>query len=170
MIAATPYHCTSQPNIRIKNRQKKNRKREADPARKAAVKGWCKGQLCTCGCGQPANCAHHPNDTLYGDEWADLSQCEPWQSFCHHMHHKGFVRCPECGGWMRHGHEMCSKCRKVSRATRRRHNRHPCPKNLGNQRCAFSWSPVCSFSPQRATECDWYASHLKTQARTGATS
>lgn len=152
---------TNPQEIRKDNRQAHNREREANPERKAAVKAWCEGKTCTCGCGQPANCAHHPTDDLYEDEWANLDECEPWQSFCHHMHHRGFVRCPECSGWMRPGKEMCSKCRGVTKATRRRHCRHPCPKNRGSQKCAFSWSPVCSYSPQRALECSWYANHQK---------
>lgn len=152
---------TCPQEIRKDNRQARNREREANPERKAAVKAWCEGKTCTCGCGQPANCAHHPTNDLYEDEWANLSECEPWQSFCHHMHHNGFVRCAECGGWMRPGKEMCSKCRGVTKATRRRHNRHPCPKNRGSQKCAFVWAPVCSYSATRALECSWYANHQK---------
>jgi len=157
MSAAKPHHCISQPNIRIQNRQTKNRKRERDPARIAAVKEWCVGKLCTCGCGQPANCAHHPSDDLYEDEWADLSQCEPWQSLCHHKHHKGFVRCPECGGWMKPGREKCSKCEGwVAKRIRQGKSRHPCDHNRGSQRCWRNGQLlVCPYSPRTAeARCD----------------
>ena len=150
---------TCPQRISINNRQANNRAREADPARKAAVEAWCVGKLCTCGCGQPANCAHHPTDDLYQDEWADLSQCEPWQSFCHHMHHRGFERCPECKGWMRKGREKCAKCsgwRKRNQLSGRIW--HPCRKNLGRQKCTELI--VCSYSPKKARVCDHFGERV----------
>lgn len=149
------HHCTCQPRIQIENRQAKNRKREQDPARKAAVKAWCKDKLCSCGCGQPANCAHHPSDNLYDDEWANLDECEPWYSRCHHLHHKGLARCPSCGGWMRAGNEKCAKCQghRVHN-TKMGYVRHPCGKNFGRQRCTERI--VCRRSPAKAEGCDYF--------------
>lgn len=160
MIAASPYHCTSQPNIRIANRQAKNRKREQTPERKAAVKAWCVGKTCTCGCGQPANCAHHPSDDLYEDEWADLSQCEPWNSRCHHLHHKGFVRCPECGGWMRAGREKCAKCAGWT-GKKEHFNRHSCDRHGAGQICSRS-SYRCPYARTKAEKmCDIFEAKKK---------
>ena len=102
---------TNPQRIRADNRQAHNREREATPERREEVRLWCIGKQCSCGCRQDANCAHHPGDDLYADEiWANLDECEPYQSFCHTLHHKGYVRCLGCGGWMRKGREECSKC------------------------------------------------------------
>jgi hypothetical protein len=154
--------CTSQANIAIENHRASQEQICGDPHHQADVDAWVKGKVCSCGCGRPATTPHHPDLNVYGtEEYHDLSLCEPYYWHCHKMLHKGFVRCPECSGWMRPGHEMCSKCRGVTKATRRRHNRHPCPKNRGSQKCAFAWAPVCSYSPKRALECNWYAEHMK---------
>lgn len=110
MTPATIHSVTNPGAIRAQNRQTRNRKREVSPERKAAVKAWCVGKLCSCGCGKPANCAHHPSDDLYQDEWANLDECEPYNSRCHHLHHKGLERCPSCGGWMKAGAETCFNC------------------------------------------------------------
>lgn len=150
---------TNPQEIRKDNRQAHNREREQNPARKEAVRIWCTGKLCTCGCGQPANCAHHPTDDLYQDEWADLSQCEPYQSWCHMMHHRGFERCPECRGWMRKGREKCAKCsgwRKRNQPSGR--IRHPCRKNVGRQKCTELI--VCSYSPKKASACDHFGERV----------
>lgn len=148
---------TNPQRLRADLRQANNRQREQAPERKAAVERWCIGKLCSCGCGQPANCAHHPTDDLYGDQWADLSECEPYNSGCHHMRHKGYDRCPECGGWMKRGSEKCAKCRGWrARNTKRGIVRHPCSHNIGRQRCQRDGRVlVCPYSPRTAQQrCD----------------
>lgn len=138
MIAT--YRCQSPDNIRIQNRQAKNRKRERDPKRRAEVKKWCEGKLCTCGCGQPANTPHHPGDNCYADEiWADLRECEPWRHTCHRRYHKGWVRCPQCGGWMKPGFEVCYKCSGGGKTHTRKkipfRIDHPCQDHRRTGRC-----------------------------------
>ena len=112
MIAVTIHHCISQPNIRIQNRQAKNRKREVDPALVAIKKQWCIGKVCDCGCGRPANTPHHPKGELYENDpaYADPANWEPYYHTCHHNLHKGLVRCPTCTGWMQPGNEKCYRC------------------------------------------------------------
>ena len=155
MSSAATYHCTNPQRIRIDNRQADNRQRESNPDRKAAVKAWCIGKLCTCGCGKPANCAHHPTDDLYGDEWGNLDECEPYTGRCHHMKHKGYDRCPECGGWMKRGSEKCAKCRGWrARNLKKGVVRHPCEDNEGRQVCRTRL--VCPYSPQKAENCDYF--------------
>ena len=159
MIAVNPHHCISQPNIRINNRQYDNRKRERTPARRAEVKAWCSGKLCTCGCGRPANTPHHPHDGLYQDEyWADLRECEPWYHQCHHNYHHGLVRCPECGGWMKQGREKCAKCSGWTRTAKKpRHAWHSCGWNRGNQQCSNSArrDRICPYNSRDApNRCD----------------
>jgi hypothetical protein len=151
---------TCPQEIRKDNRQAHNREREQTPERKAAVKVWCIGKTCTCGCGRPANCAHHPTDDLYQDEWANLDECDPWQSFCHHMHHKGFVRCPKCGGWMRPGKEACSKCRGST--IRKPSIKHPCDRRKPDQKCARKPGMVCEYSAAKAkTNCSYFKERKK---------
>lgn len=126
----TAIRTESPENRRINNRQFRNRKRERNPERRKAVKIWCIGKNCSCGCGRSANTPHHPSDDLYKDEWADLSECEPYYHTCHHMHHKGFARCPVCGKWIPKDGE-CWSCKSpeereaaIYRRERRRRNRN----------------------------------------------
>ena len=155
MTPATIHSCTCQPRIQIENRQARNRKRERNPARRAQVKAWCAGKLCSCGCGQSANTPHHPSDSLYEDEWANLDECEPWKAWCHHLHHKGLERCPVCHGWMKRGREKCWKCEPHRvHNLRTGHTRHPCGKNEGQQRCKDG--RVCARSPAKAEGCDYF--------------
>lgn len=145
--------------IRIGNRQAQNRKRERDPAQRAAVKAWCEGKTCSCGCGRPANTAHHVADTLYADDVAykDLANCDPYYHTCHRNHHKGLERCPVCKGWMRRGSESCYRCRGVFRL-RPRPDRFPCSWHRRGQRCLspLRYSRVCDRSPVKADGCDYF--------------
>ena len=151
---------TCPQRISINNRQAHNRERELQI--RAAVIEWCKGKLCTCGCGEPANCAHHISDDLYKDETAyrDLNNCDPYTGGCHKMHHRGFERCPECRGWMRKGREKCAKCsgwRKRNQSSGR--IRHPCRKNVGRQKCTER--VVCIYSPKKARACDYFGERVQ---------
>ena len=145
---------TCPQRIRADNRQEANRAREQTAERRKAVFEWTRGKLCSCGCGKAANCAHHPTDDLYGDQWADLSQCEPYNPNCHRMKHRGYERCPECGGWMARGSEKCSRCRGYSGLARQK-SRHPCGRHRGQQRCQRDGRVfICSRSPKTAEGCD----------------
>lgn len=106
------FFVTCPQAIRTANRKARNRKREKKPEVRALVKAWCIGKVCSCGCGRPANTAHHPRGELYESDlrYLNLNECEPYYHTCHHLHHRGLVRCPSCGGWMRQGNEKCAKC------------------------------------------------------------
>lgn len=142
------------------NHKARNREREKDPAVKALVRAWCKGKVCSCGCGKPANTAHHPEGKLYETDliYLDLNNCEPFWYWCHRMMHAGFVRCPECGGWMRRGREKCSKCFGWKR-NRKKPRKHPCLKNSGPQQCRQKC--VCPYPPKKAEGCDHYTARVK---------
>lgn len=160
--AISPITTTSCPQaIAAANRKTRNRKREQDPAVRALVKAWCVGKVCSCGCGRPANMAHHPTDDLYASDirYLNLDECEPFFHTCHHNMHHGLIRCPGCGGWMRQGSEKCAKCRGTVRTQKDRNGRiykstykrrHPCLKNLGQQRCREKI--VCPYSPRKAPD------------------
>ena len=144
---------TNPQRIRIDIRQTKNRAREATPARKAEVAAWCVGKKCSCGCGRDATTPHHPSDTLYADEiWADLRESEPWYYKCHSMYHRGFERCPRCGGWMHHGKEYCYKHDSWKRCKPR--GRHPCRFHSGPQKCRKKIA--CPYPPRKAEECNMF--------------
>ena len=162
-LAISPIAVTCPAEIARIGRQARNRTRERDPARRKAVRAWCVGKECSCGCGKPANTPHHPSGDLYKDKWADLSECEPYYHICHHLLHKGYLRCPSCKGWMRPGYEKCWKCRgRPGGKHRIRRHRHPCLKNLGQQRC--SEKGVCPHSPRKAAgRCERFAAR---EART----
>ena len=151
---ASVHHCTCPQRIRADIRQTKNRKRERTPARRAEVQKWCEGKTCTCGCGKPANTPHHPNDGRYDDEyWADLRECEPWYHICHRNHHKGWIRCPECGGWMRPGFDRCYLCSNHGKTKTRKPKvpAHPCRSHLMTGRCRKSpISQQCTFAARNA--------------------
>jgi hypothetical protein len=140
---------TCPQDIARMGRQARNRKRERDPKVRALVKAWCKEKLCSCGCGKKADTAHHPTDDLYASnyQYLKLDECEPYYHHCHFVRHRGFERCPECHGWMKAGSEKCAKCRGW-RYKNRKHLKHPCFKNVGQQRC--TQKIVCPFSPRKA--------------------
>jgi hypothetical protein len=148
MIAAIQTTCPQE--IAAIYRKATNRRRERQI--RAEVVEWCKGKVCSCGCGRLANLAHHPADDLYilDPIYKDLDNCEPYFHRCHYMMHKEFVRCPGCGGWMKKGSEKCSKCRGW-RPRNKRHTRHPCAANTGSQRCSLNG--VCHYSPQKSKNC-----------------
>jgi hypothetical protein len=150
--------------IRAKNRQANNRKRERDPERRAIVKAWCMGKLCSCGCGMPANTAHHISDDLYADDEAyrDLANCEPYYHLCHRAHHRGYERCPICRGWMRKGSESCYKCRGVVWRSPRRAGLFPCSWRKNDQRCLspIRFSGVCDRSRMNCTGCDHFMARV----------
>jgi len=141
-------------------RQARNRKRERDPKVRAAVQAWCKGKVCSCGCGKPSNTAHHPTDDLYTTDirYLNLSEWEPYYHHCHFMLHRGFERCPVCKGWMKAGSEKCSKCRGWRRRNLRL-IRHPCLKNVGQQQC--TQKIVCSFSPRKSAGCGAFVARVR---------
>jgi len=144
-IAVTNPH-----QIAIDNRQTNNRQREKE--NRAAVIRWCIGKVCTCGCGKPANVAHHVSDELYKDETAylDLANCDPYRAWCHRMHHKGFVRCPVCHGWMREGRDKCAKCSGWKKHKFIK-SHHPCKSHLKSGRCSKSRiGSQCLYSPNKA--------------------
>ena len=157
-VAVTATTCP-QEIARI-GRQARNRKREKDPALVALKKEWCVGKVCSCGCGRAANTPHHPRGALYENDlvYADPENWEPYYHTCHHNMHKGLVRCPSCGGWMRSGNEKCAKCRGW-RYKNRKLIRHPCDKNLGQQRCRDG--RICARSPRKAEGCDWFVARKK---------
>lgn len=144
--------------IRALNRKTRNRKRERE--NRAAVIAWCQGKVCSCGCGRPANTAHHVADTLYADDEAykDLDNCEPYYHTCHRMHHKGLERCPLCGGWMLRRSESCYRCRGVARTRSSRPHRFPCLWHRRGQRCLspLRYSGICDRSPKTAEGCDHF--------------
>lgn len=146
----SPLDCTSPPNIRIANRQEINRKRERDPALIKIKKAWCKGKKCSCGCGRDANTAHHPRGELYESDpvYYDSSQWEPYYSGCHQNLHRGYVKCPSCGGWMKPGKEMCWKCR--GKPSGKHRLRYPCKFRLQLQRC--SKRIICPYGYKSAEQ------------------
>jgi hypothetical protein len=153
------FFVTCPQAISTANRKARNRKREKKPAVRALVKAWCIGKVCSCGCGRPANTAHHPGELYESDlRYLNLNECEPYYHTCHHLHHRGYIRCPSCGGWMRQGNEKCAKCqgwrryKDLHRSSG--HTRHPCNKNLGQQKCRDG--RVCGRSPVKAEGCDWF--------------
>jgi hypothetical protein len=139
-------------------RRATNRRREREI--RAEVIEWCVGKVCSCGCGRPANMAHHPTDDMYVTElrYHNLNQCEPYYHRCHYMMHKRFVRCPGCGGWMKEGSEKCSKCRGW-RPRNKRNTRHPCGANTGSQRCSLNG--VCHYAPKKAPDCRKFIARVK---------
>ena len=159
----TRHSVTCPRDIRRINRQAKNRKREKE--NRAAVIAWCEGKKCSCGCGSYADMAHHTSDNLYKDEIAyrDLDNCDPYYHSCHTMHHRGYERCPKCGGWMKRGSEMCYACRKITYGerivTNQRKVRHPCLKNIGKQRC--SEKNLCPHPPAKARSCAYFKERKK---------
>ena len=155
----TPLAVTCPQQIRTQNRKANNRKREQDPERRAIVKAWCIGKLCSCGCGKQANTAHHVSDDLYADEgeYKDLANCEPYYHTCHNNYHKGLERCPTCKGWMARGADRCSKCRGVVwKSSRPR--RFPCGWHRASQRCLspIRYSKVCDRSAGTCFGCDHF--------------
>lgn len=180
------FSVISPQNIAKDNRQYNNRKRERNPARRKEVKEWCRGKKCECSptCNRLANTPHHPSDDLYKDEWANLSECIPYNNRCHHNHHKGYVRCPSCGGWMKKGSEMCYTCYKkehpdlveqseIRKVKRRRfvrglrkrkpaYLRFPCRFRKRDQRCSLG-DNACGYSLKNVMKCRNYLSRIKPQ-------
>ena len=159
MIVALSTTCPQE--IAAINRKAKNRYRERKI--RAEVIEWCKGKVCSCGCGRPANMAHHPTDDIYRSDllYHNLDQCEPYYHRCHYNMHHGNVRCPSCGGWMKAGAEKCAKCRGWRHKNKRK-TRHPCAANTGNQRCSLNG--ICAWSPKKAIGCRKFIERVRVRS------
>lgn len=90
---------SSPANIRIENRQAKNRRIWSSKKWKDAREKFLRVCPLCAWCGEPSELAHHPTDEYYGkDEYIDLhlSRCTALCKRCHFALHKGLILCPKC--------------------------------------------------------------------------
>jgi hypothetical protein len=114
-IGETSDMVTSSPaNIRIENRQKKNRRIWGSKAWKIAKQHFLiKNDHCEW-CDAYSELPHHPTDEYYGkDEYIDLhlNGCVALCRKCHFALHKGLILCKECKhNYHTTQYEMCFNC------------------------------------------------------------
>lgn len=61
-------------------------------------------------CGEMSRIVHHPEDSMYEEDYIDFSRCEAVCGSCHYYGHHGYERC-DCGkGWRKPGAEYCREC------------------------------------------------------------
>jgi hypothetical protein len=143
-----------------------------DPVYQAIAAKRIEGETCHY-CGQrPATLPHHDEDWHYFSKEAyyDPQNMTPCCGTCHRMYRKGLVICPVCRKhYVLRSSEKCRWCRglmQVSRKTGRVYpksttyrRRHPCGKNLGQQKCRQKI--VCSYPPRKAEGCHWFVAREK---------
>jgi hypothetical protein len=158
--AISPITTTSCPQaIAAANHKQQTAEWWADPAYQAIAADAIRGKPCAY-CGRPATLAHHDEDWMYLTKeayYAPENMTSACGS-CHRMYRRGLVICPACRKhYIRRTSEKCQWCRGVVRTQKDRNGRtykstykrrHPCSKNLGQQRCGERI--VCPYSPRKA--------------------
>jgi len=149
--------------IRIANHKAQTAEWWADPEYQAIAAKRIEGEVCAY-CGRPATMVHHDEDWHYftKETYYDPQNMTPCCGTCHRMYRKGLVICPACRKhYILRSSEKCRWCRglmEISQKTGRMYPRsttykrkHPCGKNLGQQKC--TQKIVCSYSPRKAEGC-----------------
>jgi hypothetical protein len=163
MQAISPITTTSCPQeIRAANRKAEHEEWWNDPVYQAIAAKRIEGETCHY-CGQrPATLAHHDEDWMYltKEAYYDPHNMTPCCGPCHKHYRRGLVICPACRKhYIRRTSEKCQWCRgtkyicvshtgRAYKSSYRR--RHPCGKNLGQQRCTEKM--VCPYSPRKAPD------------------
>jgi hypothetical protein len=170
--AISPITTTSCPQaIAAANHKQQTAEWWADPAYQAIAADAIRGKPCAY-CGRPATLAHHDEDWMYLTKevyYAPENMTSACGS-CHRMYRRGLVICPACRKhYIRRTSEKCQWCRGVVRTQKDRNGRaykstykrrHPCLKNLGQQRCREKI--VCPYSPRKApSECRAFVARKK---------
>ena len=109
--------------IRAANRHARNETIWGSPEWKAASKTYLAHHPICEYCGAPSEIAHHDEDWMYfqRDVYLDLERwATPACRSCHTMLRRGYMRCPECGGWMWPGRQRCSRCESDETRTARK--------------------------------------------------
>jgi len=135
----------------------------ADPEYIHLTTLWLVGRTCEY-CGRPTTLVHHDSEWMYRTKEAyyDPANWTACCGTCHRMYRKGLVICPVCKKhYILRSSEKCRWCRglmEISQKTGRMYPRsttykrkHPCGKNLGQQKC--TQKIVCSYSPRKAEGC-----------------
>lgn len=171
------HQSRSPANIRIENRQARNRKTWRSQEWKHNKAEFLKNNPVCAICGKPAQTPHHPDPSVYGTPaYYTLAGCIPLCHRCHAQHHEGKVLCKVCKD---HFHEpefdCCLYCanpedvehRKYRKESRIRHRKkalvhHPCERRAKYQGCDNGGT--CNYSWRRARECAGFMGREATAA------